>query len=97
MYPTNVFQAVKTVATMMREFRWEKSDSLYGVSRRCTGLWRFRSRSAGVAAPTPKKKPTRVKGWLLGEWWSRGELNPRPSAIIEQIYMFSCLIWISPT
>jgi len=33
----------------------------------------------------------------LGEWWSRGELNPRPSAIIEQIYMFSCLIWISPT
>ena len=26
-----------------------------------------------------------------------GEFEPRPSAIIEQtIYMFSCLIWISP-
>jgi hypothetical protein len=26
------------------------------------------------------------------EWWSRGELNPRPQAINEKIYMFSCLI-----
>ena len=27
-----------------------------------------------------------------GEWWSWGDLNPRPQAIFEQIYMFSGLI-----
>jgi len=26
-------------------------------------------------------------------WWSRGESNPRPQAIIGQIYMLSSLIW----
>ena len=26
------------------------------------------------------------------EWWSRGELNPRPQAILRQIYMLSSLI-----
>lgn len=25
-------------------------------------------------------------------WWTRGELNPRPKAITGQIYMFSALI-----
>jgi hypothetical protein len=27
-----------------------------------------------------------------GLWWSWGDLNPRPQAIFEQIYMFSGLI-----
>ncbi len=27
-----------------------------------------------------------------GIWWSWGDLNPRPQAIFEQIYMFSGLI-----
>ena len=31
-------------------------------------------------------------GGQAGVWWSRGELNPRPQAINEKIYMFSCLI-----
>ncbi len=26
-------------------------------------------------------------------WWSRGESNPRPQAIIGQFYMLSWLIW----
>jgi hypothetical protein len=26
-------------------------------------------------------------------WWSRGESNPRPQAIVGQIYMLSWLIW----
>jgi hypothetical protein len=28
----------------------------------------------------------------MGEWWSRGELNPRPKAITGQFYMRSSLI-----
>ncbi len=31
----------------------------------------------------------------LREWWSWGDLNPRPQAFVAQIYMFSGLIWIS--
>jgi len=30
-------------------------------------------------------------GLCFGGWWSWRELNPRPSAFIEQIYMFSGL------
>jgi hypothetical protein len=30
--------------------------------------------------------------FAVGEWWSWGDLNPRPQAILEQIYMFSGLI-----
>jgi len=26
-------------------------------------------------------------------WWSWGESNPRPQAIVRQIYMLSWLIW----
>lgn len=26
------------------------------------------------------------------KWWSWGDLNPRPQALFEQIYMFSGLI-----
>ena len=37
-----------------------------------------------------KKIPT-DEGWDFGYWWSWRELNPRPSAFIEQIYMFSGL------
>ena len=42
-------------------------------------------------AATGKKNPTSepVGFW---EWWSWGDLNPRPQAILEQIYMFSGLI-----
>ncbi|MEN9538998.1 MAG: hypothetical protein RLZZ126_1233 [Pseudomonadota bacterium] len=29
-------------------------------------------------------------------WWSWGDLNPRPKAIFEQIYMFSGLFCVSP-
>jgi hypothetical protein len=41
----------------------------------------------------PKKK----RQWFpIGvrrlEWWSWGDLNPRPQAFFEQIYMFSGLI-----
>ena len=35
-------------------------------------------------------------GLCFGGWWSWRELNPRPQAFIEQIYMFSGLFWISP-
>ena len=28
----------------------------------------------------------------IDNWWSWGDLNPRPQAIVEQIYMFSGLI-----
>ena len=38
-----------------------------------------------------KKKPT-PKGWFFLYWWSWRDLNPRPQAIFEQIYMFSGLI-----
>ena len=37
------------------------------------------------------KSPTE-NGWALGVWWSWGDLNPRPQAFFEQIYMFSGLI-----
>ena len=30
------------------------------------------------------------------EWWSWGDLNPRPQAFFEQFYMCSRLFWISP-
>ena len=38
-----------------------------------------------------RKKPNR-NGWALDKWWSWGDLNPRPQAFFEQIYMFSGLI-----
>ena len=39
----------------------------------------------------PKKNPTsELVGFSI--WWSWGDLNPRPQAIFEQIYMFSGLI-----
>jgi hypothetical protein len=30
--------------------------------------------------------------WTTVWWWSRRELNPRPQAILRQIYMLSSLI-----
>ena len=50
--------------------------------------------SAGVPANTrerAKKKANRDR-LALGYWWSRRESNPRPQAILRQIYMLSCLI-----
>jgi|GEM_PF-2149218 len=42
-------------------------------------------------AGTDEKNPTsELVGFSI--WWSWGDLNPRPQAIFEQIYMFSGLI-----
>ena len=38
-------------------------------------------------------KSLRIKD--LEKWWSWRELNPRPQAFVEQIYMFSALFLIS--
>jgi hypothetical protein len=40
------------------------------------------------------KKPAKtcVRAGLYGEWWSWGDLNPRPQAFFEQFYMCSRLI-----
>ena len=48
----------------------------------------------GGAQPIKKSQPANQLASLI--WWSWGDLNPRPSAFIEQIYMFSGLIWVSP-
>ena len=42
-------------------------------------------------AGTGEKNPTSELVGFWG-WWSWGDLNPRPQAIFEQIYMFSGLI-----
>ncbi len=44
---------------------------------------------------TSKKIPT-DKSRDFYEWWSWGDLNPRPQAFFVQFYMCSRLIWISP-
>ena len=38
-----------------------------------------------------KKKPNRERLGFV-EWWSWGDLNPRPQTFLAQIYMFSGLI-----
>jgi len=38
-----------------------------------------------------KKSPTE-NSWAFYVWWSWRDLNPRPQAFFEQIYMFSGLI-----
>jgi len=54
-----------------------------------------RAKESPGTAPTlalrAKKIPT-DKGWDFKLWWSWGDLNPRPQAFFEQIYMFSGLI-----
>ena len=43
--------------------------------------------------PNEKGRQVVIPGGLCMEyWWSWGDLNPRPQAIFEQIYMFSGLI-----
>ena len=42
---------------------------------------------AGTGEKNPTGEPV---GFSI--WWSWGDLNPRPQAIFEQIYMFSGLI-----
>ncbi len=42
---------------------------------------------AGIGEKKPTGDPV---GFLI--WWSWGDLNPRPQAFFEQIYMFSGLI-----
>ena len=57
----------------------------------------FRAKSARTRVnptehtATGKKNPTSEPVGFWG-WWSWGDLNPRPQAIFEQIYMFSGLI-----
>ena len=49
--------------------------------------------SRGFYSPGLKtKKNGHPEGGRLDNWWSRGELNPRPQAITGQIYMLSALI-----
>ncbi len=38
-----------------------------------------------------RKKPNRERLGFV-EWWSWGDLNPRPQTFLAQIYMFSGLI-----
>jgi len=45
---------------------------------------------------TQQKKGRIRENPALVVWWSWGDLNPRPQAIVAQFYMFSDLIWISP-
>lgn len=56
-------------------------------------LKRQRPETAPTLAFRAKKIPT-DKGWDFGFWWSRRESNPRPLAIVRQIYMLSWLIWL---
>ena len=44
-----------------------------------------------------KKNPDRRMVGTLDEWWSWGELNPRPQAVFVQFYMRSRLICVSLT
>ena len=39
-----------------------------------------------------KRKSLIENDFRLVEWWSWGDLNPRPQAIFAQFYMFSDLI-----
>lgn len=45
------------------------------------------SEHAGIGKKNPTGDPV---GFLI--WWSWRDLNPRPQAIFEQIYMFSGLV-----
>ena len=55
------------------------------------GWWTLARESAVSLGERAKKIPT-DKSWDFHIWWSWGDLNPRPQAIFEQIYMFSGLI-----
>jgi len=72
--------------------RREKTGDVEAESRRPGkgALKRQVSGTAPTMAFRAEKSPT-DKGWALSKWWSWRELNPRPSAFIEQIYMFSGL------
>jgi hypothetical protein len=47
--------------------------------------------TAPTLAFRAKKIPT-DKGWDFSDWWSWGDLNPRPQTFFEQFYMCSRLI-----
>lgn len=65
-----------------------------------TGIREIRVRisAQSKAIQDKEKRHTRATFlvWRCLEWWSWGDLNPRPSAVLAQIYMFSGLFWISP-
>jgi hypothetical protein len=50
--------------------------------------------TAPTLAFRAKKIPT-DKGWDFSDWWSWGDLNPRPQTFFEQFYMCSRLIYFS--
>lgn len=41
-----------------------------------------------------KKNPKPNQRLEILDWWSRGELNPRPQTIRRKLYMLSVIIWI---
>ena len=68
-----------------------------GKKPRNRGVWREAQSGRKSENPRQAWGPTglfRSKERLFAEglWWSWGDLNPRPQAIFEQIYMFSGLI-----
>ena len=60
--------------------------------RRCPSRAAVRqtSRASGASSATLRDVLRRLQ---IIVWWSRGESNPRPLAIVRQIYMLSWLIW----
>ena len=49
----------------------------------------------GNTRDRPRKNPNSDELGFLN-WWSWGDLNPRPQAFFEQFYMCSRLVWVSP-
>ena len=74
----------------------EKTQKNTASGMRKWDFWGVRVRKAdGQSAPLlgAKTKKKRTESFSpLGEWWSWGDLNPRPQAFFGQIYMFSGLI-----
>ena len=59
--------------------------------------WRFsvsaRTRCANGEAVAVGHRDGLVTSIFDENWWSRGESNPRPQAILRRFYMRSSLIW----
>ena len=74
----------------------EKTQKNTTSGMRKGDFWGVRVRKAdGQSAPLlgAKTKKKRTESFSpLDEWWSWGDLNPRPQAFFGQIYMFSGLI-----
>jgi hypothetical protein len=62
-----------------------------GKTAKSARTLRNTNKHAGLGEKKPPGEPV-----SFDKWWSWRDLNPRPQAIFEQIYMFSGLIWVSP-